>query len=219
MGDSIPLSIDVTAVPDHLGPEDPCEIRRRPHDGALRWPTVHATAQAFGAAPPCPFGQDCRCRRDRFRPPLKRVSAMGRGGNNAPQRRDRAPVRQAPRHRFPRGNSAAGRQQPGSPALRDDRLRTLPPGSAPGPGRRGPKQRLRPHRRAANHRRRGVDRRCDFHPRPSKDDQGGQAQQDGDGRLVTAGGVQVRVAHPFWGEARAKPDANAITHRPLERGI
>ena len=60
--------------------------------------------------------------------------------------------------------------------------------------------------------------RCDFHPRPSMDDQGGQAQQDGDGRLVTAGGVQVRVAHPFWGGARAKPDANAITHRPFKRG-
>ena len=45
--------------------------------------------------------------------------------------------------------------------------------------------------------------------------QGGQAQQDGDGRTVTAGGVQVKADHVRWDGDHARHDANAVTRRPF----
>ncbi len=122
----------------------------------------------------------------------------------------------APRHMFPRGNCRVGQRQPHFESSQHAPSVVAPIGSGrlPGPGRRVSRSGDRPI--ATRRFPRGhpcTDRHLACTPDAERRHQGGQAKQDGNGRPVTAGGIQVKAGHVRWGGDHARHATNAVTRR------
>lgn len=195
----------------HLAATVSVVCRHRPRDPLARG----NTAMSATRLKPCTLF----VRRDRVRPPLKRVSGdWPRWQRHAAMARP-SPCRQAVRHKFPRGNCPVG--QHAKPHFESKAtshcLRTLRSGPAPGPGRRVSRS---ADRHIATRRfsggRPSSERHFDVHSIRCKEATR-RRNKDGDGRTVRSGEIKANAGHVRRNSDHARHDAMAVTRRPFAR--